>query len=207
MRQAAKIGADRIAFPAVGSTITCLSSDYASAAGGHPCVAVFDELRGYGSERARRLYDELVPVPTGKISCRLVVTHAGFEGESQLLHQLYQRGLQQPLVGADLHAGDGMLMFWSHVPIAPWQTESWLASIRRTLRPSQYLRMMEDPFVSTESSFVDMAAWDACVQPSMAPTTRERLPIYVGVDASTKRDSTAIVAVAFDKKTQVVRLV
>jgi Terminase large subunit, ATPase domain len=206
LRQAAKITADRITFPATGATITCLASDYASAAGGHPTIAVFDELWGYGSERARRLYDELVPVPTRKISCRLVVTHAGFEGESELLYQLYQRGLQQPLVGTDLYAGDGLLMFWSHVPIAPWQTESWLASMRRTLRPSQYLRMMENRFVTTESNFVDMAAWDACVQPSLVPSS-ERLPIWVGVDASVKRDSTALVAVSFDKKSSCVRLV
>ena len=51
-----------------------------------------------------------------------------------------------------------------------------------------------------------MAAWDLCVQPSLTPTL-ERLPIYVGVDASTKRDSTALVAVSFDKKAQMVRLV
>ena len=36
-----------------------------------------------------------------------------------------------------------------------------------------------------------MAAWDSCVQPSLTPTL-ERLPIYVGVDASVKRDSTAL---------------
>jgi phage terminase large subunit-like protein len=35
----------------------------------------------------------------------------------------------------------------------------------------------------------------------------ERLPVWVGVDASVKRDSTALVACSFDKKTQCVRLV
>jgi hypothetical protein len=102
-----------------------------------PCISVFDELWAYTSERSRRLWDELIPVPTKKISCRLVVTHAGFEGESVLLQELYQRGLQLPLVGPDLHAGDGMLMFWSHVPIAPWQDATWQAEMRRDLRPHQ----------------------------------------------------------------------
>ena len=41
-------------------------------------------------------------------SCR----YAGFEGESELLYELYKRGLAQPEVGPSLHAGDGMLMFW-----------------------------------------------------------------------------------------------
>jgi phage terminase large subunit-like protein len=35
----------------------------------------------------------------------------------------------------------------------------------------------------------------------------ERVAVWIGVDASVKRDSTALVAVTFDKKTQVVRLV
>ena len=39
------------------------------------------------------------------------------------------------------------------------------------------------------------------MQPALTPSL-ERLPIWVGVDASTKRDSTALVAVTFDKKTQ-----
>ena len=106
----------------------------------------------------------------------------------------------------DLHAGDGILMFWSHSPVAPWQDERWLAEMRRTLRPNAYQRLVLNEFASAESQFVDMSAWDQCVQPSLTPTL-ERIPIYVGVDASTKRDSTALVAVTFDKKTQMVRLV
>ena len=35
-----------------------------------------------------------------------------------------------PEIGPALHAGDGLLMFWSHQPIAPWQTEAWLAENR-----------------------------------------------------------------------------
>ena len=37
--------------------------------------------------------------------------------------------------------------------------------MRRSLRPNAYARMIENQFVSAESQFVDMAAWDACVQP------------------------------------------
>ena len=67
-----------------------------------------------------------------------------------LLEELYRRGLQQQQVAPDLYAGDGLLMFWSHEPIAPWQDEKWLAQMRRTLRPNQYLRMIENCFVTTE---------------------------------------------------------
>ena len=208
LRGETKVTQDRITFLTTGATIQAMASDFASAAGGHPTIAVFDELWGYSSERARRLYDELVPVPTRKISCRLTVTHAGFEGEGELLYELYRRGLQQPLVGKDLHAGDGLLMLWSHVPIAPWQDARWLNEMRRSLRPAQYLRMIENRFVATESTFIDMAWWDACVDPALRPVVGDRqLSIWCGVDASVKRDSTAIVWVTWDRTAKQVRVI
>jgi phage terminase large subunit-like protein len=89
----AKITASKIEFPSTGATITALASDYAGAAGANPTITVFDELWGYVSERSRRLWDEMVPVPTRKISARLTVSYAGYEGESKLLEELYRRGL------------------------------------------------------------------------------------------------------------------
>jgi phage terminase large subunit-like protein len=163
LRSEARITANRIIFEVTGATIQALASDYASAAGGHPTISVFDELWGYTSERSRRLWDEMIPVPTRKISCRLVVSYAGFEEESELLHSLYKRGSAQPLV---------------------------------------------DRFVTTESTFIDLAWWDQCVDPALTPGVIDRsLPIWVGVDASVKRDSTAIVAVTWDYDKQKVRLV
>jgi hypothetical protein len=123
------------------------------------------------------------------------VTYAGFEGESALLEELYRRGLQQPQVAQNLYAGDGMLMFWSHEPVAPWQTDEWLAEMRRSLRPNQFSRMIENRFVTSASSFIDMAAWDRCVDRGLGHAVNNPgLPIWVGVDGSVKHDSTAIVA-------------
>jgi hypothetical protein len=76
----AKITADKITIAS-----TAIPSNYATAAGSNPVVAVFDELWAYSLERLRRLFDELVPPPTRRIGCRLTVTYAGFEGESALL--------------------------------------------------------------------------------------------------------------------------
>jgi hypothetical protein len=205
----AKVTADKITFPAIGgAAISAIASDYQSAAGANPTISCFDELWAYSSERARRLFDEMIPPPTRKIACRLTVTYAGFEGESTLLEELYKCGMKQPEVAPSLHAGDGILMAWHHEPIAPWQTEAWLAEMRRSLRPNQYLRMIENRFVTTESSFIDMALWDQCVDPSSERNVTDRgLPIWVGVDASTKHDSTAIVSTTWDRTMQKVRLV
>ena len=202
----ADITANKITFGATGSTITAIPSDYAGAAGANPTISVFDELWGFTSEKAWRLWDEFVPSPARKISCRLVVSHAGFGGESELLEELHRRGTAQPLVGTDLHAGDGMLCFWSCVPIAPWQTEQWIEEMRRSLRANQFMRMIENRFVTSEETFVPLEAWDACCtgQPIPADTS---LPVWGAVDASTKRDSTAITAFAWDRAAKKARLV
>ena len=139
LKDEADITADKIYFPAFNATIQAIPCDAGSAAGSNAVCAGFDELWAYTSEHARRLWDEMTPPPTRKIACRVTVTYAGYEGESVLLEELYRRGLQQPLVGEDLYAGDGLLMFWSHKPIAPWQDDAWLAKMRRE-RASAYQR-------------------------------------------------------------------
>jgi hypothetical protein len=199
---------DKILFPATQSQISAIPSNYAGQAGGHPTISVFSELWGFSTPRFSRLWDELVPVPTRKISCRLVETHAGFEGEGQLLHSIYQRGLQLPEVGNDLRAGDGMAFFWSHSPICSWQTAKWFQQMRRELPVNQYLRMIENRFVTTETSFIEMAAFDRCVDHSIGHLPPDvSLPVYVGVDASFKFDQTAIVVVSHSSARQQVRLV
>ena len=80
------------------------------------------------------------------------------------------------------------------MPVAPWQTDEWLADMRRSLRPNQYLRMIENRFTFfTEENFIEMSWWDACITGRPVVANAE-LPVWVGVDASVKRDSTAIVA-------------
>ncbi len=80
--------------------------------------------------------------------------------------------------------------------------------MRATHRPNAYLRQIENRFVSSESTFIDMQWWDACVDPNAKPLFADRrLPVWIGVDASFKRDSTAIVACGWDAKTDKVHLV
>jgi phage terminase large subunit-like protein len=208
LRREAKVLADRIEFPATGATITAIASDYAGAAGANPTISCFDELWAYVSERSRRLWDEMVSPPTRKIACRLTTTYAGFEGESALLESLYQRGHAQPQIGTDLHAGDGLLMFWTHQPIAPWQDEKWLTQMRRSLRVNQYLRMIENRFVTGESAFVEMDAWRRCINPNGGPLLADRtLPVWLGIDAGVKHDSSAIAVTTFDRTSNKVKLV
>ena len=206
LRREAKVIQNKISFPATNAVITAIASDYAGAAGSNAVISSFDELWGYTSERSHRLWDEMIPPPTRQVACRLTTTYAGFEGESKLLEELYKRGLAQPLVGTDLYAGDGMLMFWSHTPIAPWQTPEWVEQMRRQLRPHAFARMIENKFAHSEETFIDMPSWDVCCTglPVVADTN---LSVWAGVDASFNHDSTGIVAATWDRGVKKVRMV
>lgn len=204
----ADITANKVTFSSTGAAITALASDYAGAAGSNHVFVSFDELWGVTTEAGQRLWDEMVPVPTRRISQRLVTSYAGFEGESALLEGLYKRGLKGDEIEPDLYVQPGMLMFWTHKFSAPWQTPEWREQMRGSLRANAYLRIVENRWVSTDSTFVEMEWWDKCVDPAAAPIVADRsLSVWVGSDASLKRDSTAIVACAWDAERKKVRLV
>ncbi len=209
LRASARIYTDRIEFPGSGATVTALASDYAGAAGANPTLTVFDELWAYSGERFQRLWDEMVPVPTRQVSARLTVSYAGFAGESTVLESLYRRGLKGEAIAPALYRQPGsFLMFWTHEPIAPWQTAAWIEEMRGTLRTNAFLRMVENRFVTTESLFAPLEEWDACTDPEARPVIADgTLPVWVGVDASWKHDSTAVVVCAWDAATGRVRVV
>jgi hypothetical protein len=208
LRDSAKITANKIEFISTGATITAIASDYAGAAGSNPTISVFDELWGVTSESGHRLWDEMVPVPTRKISVRPTVTYAGFEGESELLEGLYKRGLQGEEIAPALYRQPGLLMFWSHQPVAPWQTPEWIEQMRGQLRPNAFLRLIENRWVTSESTFVPVEWFDQCVDVELCPELADpRLSVWAGVDASVKRDSTAIVCATFDPALKKVRQV
>ena len=130
-----------------GTTITALASEYAGAAGSNHGLTSWDELWAYTSESSRRLWEELTPVPTRKNSIRFITTYSGWEGESELLWELYKQG-----VGSEEHPeGQGerlhptlplyanpearLLVYWDHDARMPWQTERYYQTQKKTLRP------------------------------------------------------------------------
>src|SRR5262249_58862374 len=92
-----------------------------------------------------------------------------------------------------LYAQPGLLMAWHTSPVAPWQTESWIEAMRATLRPSAFLRMIQNVFASSESVFVEPAWWAACEDATLHPVLADpRLAVWIGVDASVRRGRTAL---------------
>jgi phage terminase large subunit-like protein len=84
-----------------GTFIRALASDYKGEAGANPRLTVWTELWGFEHERARRLFEELTPVPIQE-SLRVVETSAGYEGQSDLLRDLFDLGK----AGRQMSAGE-----------------------------------------------------------------------------------------------------
>lgn len=211
----AKITQYRIEYPN-GTFIQALAQAYRSAAGSRHSITVWDELWGVTSELSHRMWDEMTPIPTVPNSLRFIATYAGFENESDLLWQLYlsgvgldehEKGLGQPIEALkDLPcwANGRQFTYWNHEPIMPWQTEEYIDEQMTSLRPSAFLRLHMNRWVTTHEEFIPVEWWDAAAkiyEASAALWSEHPLrefPIYIGVDAGVKRDCTAVVAVAYD---------
>lgn len=85
-----------------GSTIKAIAVDAKGEAGGQQALTVWTELWGAENVEARRFWDEMTPIPTVPDSLRMVETYAGYDGESELLHGLYDVGMN----GHQLTAGE-----------------------------------------------------------------------------------------------------
>lgn len=190
-----------------GTTLKAIPSDYAGEAGANQGLASFDELWGFMSERSRRLYEELTPVPTRKNSIRFISTYAGWEGESLLLEELYHKifdkqgnvkpGVNRPL-GDDfpVYTVGDLFVYWDHFPRMPWQTPEYYESQRADLRLNTFLRLHRNEWASNESNLFEMDQWDSCILPDYrAPLPNKSLRLYAAADASVKKDSSAVVSV------------
>jgi phage terminase large subunit-like protein len=77
-----------------GTQIKAISVDAKGEAGGKQAMTIWTELWGFEYDDALRFWDEMTPVPTVPDSFRMVETYAGYDGESTLLWNLYQIGLE-----------------------------------------------------------------------------------------------------------------
>lgn len=77
-----------------GTHIKAIAVDAKGEAGGKQAVTIWTELWGAEHTEAKRFWDEMTPIPTIPDSFRLVETYAGYDGESTLLYDLYEKGME-----------------------------------------------------------------------------------------------------------------
>jgi phage terminase large subunit-like protein len=199
-----------------GTFVKALASEYRSVAGGRQALTLWDELWGYTSDRSRLLWAEMTPPPTVRSPLRIIVTYAGFEGESDLLWDLYERNFLDGEVVPELadivdengepvcRSNGSVFVYWDTTPRMPWQTEKYYGEQMATMRPTDFLRLHRNQWVTTAEEFIPIAYWDAAATKLDGPLNyrlddpARELPISVGVDAGIKHDCTAVVGTYFD---------
>lgn len=94
------------------------------------------------SENGRRLFEELTSVPTRENSVKFIATYAGFEGESELLMDLYEKAVDRdehpegqavrihPTLPIYENREARIFCYWDHEARLPWQTEEYYDSQR-----------------------------------------------------------------------------
>jgi len=214
--------------------IQVLTKNYTSNAGGRHSLVLFDELWGAVSSNDYNRYDEMTAIPTIPHSLQLITSYAGFYGESNLLYDIYLNavGKEETEDGKGelvselsplpcYHNGNAYFAYWDHEPRMPWQTPLYYKKQQEVLRPSAYLRLHENRWVTSNEVFFPIDWWDKAVsnftdychevQQSQEKKIHDpqssdiwldhpyrRNPVYVAVDTGMKHDCTAIVGVTTD---------
>jgi phage terminase large subunit-like protein len=202
------IGATSITFRETRSRIVALPADFAGSAGAIFGISSWTEAWAFRYESAVRLWEELTPIPNRR-SLRIVDSYAGFVGDAPVLEPLWQRALSGQRLDDDLPIyATGRL--WAYLDQGEeaqrraWRgTDAALADYyeeqRASLRPGTFARLHLNQWQSGEEAFITSVDWDACVVRELTPigpTSREAL--HIGIDAATKGDCAAVVAVVLD---------
>lgn len=178
----------------------------------------FISWTGNCSEAARRAWDEMTPIPTIQQSLRFISTYAGFESQSDLLKELYIKGVApeehengmghkiEGLEDLPCYANGKLFIYWDHEPRMPWQTQEYYEEQRLALRPSAYIRLHTNNWVTSQEEFIPTDWWDRATKAFTGPADGwlghpyYKFPVSIGVDAAIKRDCTAIVGCTHDSK-------
>ena len=113
-----------------------------------------------------------------------------------LKDETLKEGVTRPL-GEDLpcYAKGDLFVYWDHEARMPWQTPEYYKSQEQHLRTNTFLRLHKNMWVSSESGLFDMEKWDLCVDPEHSPPLpNKKIKLSVGVDASVKKDRSAVVS-------------
>lgn len=198
-----------------GTLLKAIPNNYAGQAGGNYGLTLWSELWTYKTDRDRRLYDELPPVPTRKNSIRWIETYAGFENESDLLQDIFLRiftdtteqstqpkakpvpGLEHITTSPDNRPScwhipeEGLFVFWDHEIRAPWISETYIKNEKASNRHSTFVRLWENKWQSSEGTFIEPEMYDNCVT-----LERENIgKMVLAGDASQRNDTVALVGV------------
>lgn len=191
-----------------GNVVQALPVNAAGEAGGNHALTTWTEFHGYVYEENNRMWAELQPVPTQPLSFRFVESYAGYEGESMLLWDLWQRGLKgrRVLDEFPVYAAEGGLIAYidtgKEARRMPWQQDiSYYIQAQTEELPHEYMRVHENRWAQTQNAFIDLAVWDSLIDHRPPGSADQRRRVVLAADASVTGDCTALTAVSYDPET------
>lgn len=194
--------------------IEALPVDPSGEAGGEPSAVFFSEIWGYDSEAKRRLFTEMtIPSTLWGRAIRWIETYAGYQGQSDLLWELYQKATKEGYPHPDFEYLKGrkgepvvwvndkarMFCYWDSAARMPWQVPEYYEAEAQVLTSAEFDRLHYNEWVSSVGSFIHSSWWDAC-QDANLPYLIEGgdVPVVLAVDAALTGDCASIVAVSRD---------
>lgn len=207
----AKVYKDTIEF-SNRSIIQAIPADWQGQAGGNYDAVIVDEVHAWIYENQRRLFDELIIPPTKPDGVRWLSSYAGFEGQSILLREWWDKALKGQRVNDELpiymNPDAGILALIDTGEVSwrmPWMNPEYINQVREAERPNTFRRLWLNEWVSAESEYIPTETWYACYSPEVKPIEPgEHARMVLGADASTSRDYTALVGCVYNRKLKTV---
>lgn len=194
-----------------GSTIEALPVSGSGEAGGNQSLTVWTELWGFQYDEALLFYDELKPVLTRKRSQRFIDTYAGFEGESELLWEIWEHGLAGERLHPDIPIyGNEELGLIAYIDTGeearrmPWQKgntgKKYYKEQEKTENAINFKRHHLNEWATSQDVLIQMPLWDRLeedVSKYVIQHQVRRTAVVVAWDASVSGDCTAGTVVTY----------
>ena len=183
-------------------------------AGPDAIAILFDELWGYNSVGASKLFAEAKRSPTRNYSIKVAATYTGYADDVGPLNDTIAKFFGtdgapmrdvEPVPGLEdlpcWRRGETFL-WWNHEPLWPWHTDGEMRRIREEFesQPTEYARIWQAEIVARTDSLIDPMRLAACEDKTWRRLIPEDqgYPMVIGLDIGTKRDSLAVVARGYD---------
>lgn len=199
-----KVNKGELVFQPTNSRLITLASDYGGSAGHNFLTVSFTEVWALVWESHTRLYEELTPPPlVGAL--RIVDSYAGWQGESILLENIWNRAKAGKQLTDNLYLQGQQLSYIAEGDEghkATWrgteaQRQAYLTEQKDTLREGTFRRLHFNEWQTANDAFITAEAWDSLVLPDyQCPAASKTTGLYVAVDIGVKRDYAAVMSVA-----------
>lgn len=197
-----------------GTTIRALPNTPATEAGDSYCLTAWSEIWAFKSEDDERLFSELMPTPTRRVSMRWIETYSGYWDESNTLKRIFLKAFtnqdeKELAEGArfvpeltDIRTDnrpacveipdEKLFIYWSHENDAPWKDQDYIRIAKKDLTKVEAVRLIENRWQNSISDLLE----EAWIQASVRERDLDRfkgMQFTLAVDASQRWDNISLV--------------